>query len=292
MNFAKIKGTISSVCPHQKKSLRRVSWHQMSLYDAHTHTVHTHTTPKNPADLDFYRNMLGQDAARFFIAHGIQCHYMIHTHILYIRTTHLKTQPFWIFIATCWSKMRSDFLSLSLNFYHVEITQGNRMIWTVRFNIIYHDTRGDFTAWKSCIVWTGFYTSRASEDWTPSHFFFFFFFFFGCFLLLLSPEGVHATVFTKPAVSLDLFDIQTSTGACWKDNELQNTCTFSEFDRWYYKCVQREWAPVLGQPLYICTCDILRTIVGNCGKLIKNFEGNNEKSFPKLWKNVGKLWSP
>ncbi len=41
--------------------------------------------------------------------------------------------------------------------------------------------------------------------------------------------GVHAPVFTKPAVTRDLFDLQTSLGACWKDNELQNTWASSEF---------------------------------------------------------------
>ncbi len=33
----------------------------------------------------------------------------------------------------------------------------------------------------------------------------------------------------KPAVTRDLLDVQTSTGCCLKDNELQNTCTLSEF---------------------------------------------------------------
>ncbi len=51
-------------------------------------------------------------------------------------------------------------------------------------------------------------------------------------LLLLAPlilQRVHATVFTKSAVTRDLFDVQMSMGACWKDNELRNTCALSEF---------------------------------------------------------------
>ncbi len=40
---------------------------------------------------------------------------------------------------------------------------------------------------------------------------------------------VHATVFTKPTVTRDLFDVQTFASACWKDNELQNICASSEF---------------------------------------------------------------
>ncbi len=47
----------------------------------------------------------------------------------------------------------------------------------------------------------------------------FFFPFFG---------GVGATAFTKPAVTRDLFDIQTSVGICWKDNTLQNTDALAE----------------------------------------------------------------
>ncbi len=40
---------------------------------------------------------------------------------------------------------------------------------------------------------------------------------------------VYATVFTKTALTRDLFDIQTSMGACWKSNALQNTCVLFEF---------------------------------------------------------------
>ncbi len=41
--------------------------------------------------------------------------------------------------------------------------------------------------------------------------------------------GVHVTVFTKLAVTRDLFGIQTSVGACWKGNALQNTCAYPKF---------------------------------------------------------------
>ncbi len=53
-----------------------------------------------------------------------------------------------------------------------------------------------------------------------------------CFRSLFSfpfSGGVHGTVFTKPAVTWDLFYIQTSVGACWKGNALQNSSTLSEF---------------------------------------------------------------
>ncbi len=43
-----------------------------------------------------------------------------------------------------------------------------------------------------------------------------------------SPEG-YTTVFTKLAVTQDLFDLQTSAGAYCKDNELQNRRASSEF---------------------------------------------------------------
>ncbi len=36
--------------------------------------------------------------------------------------------------------------------------------------------------------------------------------------------GAHTSVFIKPAVTWDLFDIQTSVDVSWKDNELQNMC--------------------------------------------------------------------
>ncbi len=41
--------------------------------------------------------------------------------------------------------------------------------------------------------------------------------------------GVQATVFTKSAVTRDLFYVQTLVGACWKGNSLQNTCALLEF---------------------------------------------------------------
>ncbi len=34
----------------------------------YTHTLHMHTIPKNRADLDFCRDMLGQGSGQFFIA--------------------------------------------------------------------------------------------------------------------------------------------------------------------------------------------------------------------------------
>ncbi len=40
--------------------------------------------------------------------------------------------------------------------------------------------------------------------------------------------GICATIFTKPAITQDLFDEQISTGACWKVNALLNTCTSSK----------------------------------------------------------------
>ncbi len=52
------------------------------------------------------------------------------------------------------------------------------------------------------------------------HSFFLSFFFF--------LEGVHVTVFTKPAVTRDLFDVHTSVGAYWIGNVLQNACALSE----------------------------------------------------------------
>ncbi len=54
-------------------------------------------------------------------------------------------------------------------------------------------------------------------------------FFVHFFLHFSFSRTVHATVFTKPAVTRDLIDIHTSASACWKDNELQNTCASSEF---------------------------------------------------------------
>ncbi len=63
--------------------------------------------------------------------------------------------------------------------------------------------------------------------------------FFVCFFLhLLFSEGVSTTVFTKPAVTQDLFVVQTTTRASWKNNELQNRCATSElvvlkYSIWY-----------------------------------------------------------
>ncbi len=53
---------------------------------------------------------------------------------------------------------------------------------------------------------------------------------FVCFFLhLLFSSEERVTVFTKPAVTRDLFDVQTSAEVCWKDNELLNTCALLEF---------------------------------------------------------------
>ncbi len=49
------------------------------------------------------------------------------------------------------------------------------------------------------------------------------------FLHLPFSWGVHTTVFTKPTVTWNLFDVQTSMDALWKDNELQNMCALLEF---------------------------------------------------------------
>ncbi len=42
-------------------------------------------------------------------------------------------------------------------------------------------------------------------------------------------RGVRATIFTKPAVIRDLFDIQKFVGACLKGNAPQNTSASLEF---------------------------------------------------------------
>ncbi len=66
------------------------------------------------------------------------------------------------------------------------------------------------------------YTSRACEHWTLLPF-------FCCFFLhFLFSKGIHTTVFTKATVTRDLFNVQTSTGACWNDDELQNKGVSSE----------------------------------------------------------------
>ncbi len=57
---------------------------------------------------------------------------------------------------------------------------------------------------------------------------------FPCFRMLNIPHIIfvrssctsHSTVFIKRAVSRDISDVQTSTGAYWKDNELQNRLRF------------------------------------------------------------------
>ncbi len=41
--------------------------------------------------------------------------------------------------------------------------------------------------------------------------------------------GVHATVFIKPAVTRNLFNVQMLAGACWKGSALQNMGALSEF---------------------------------------------------------------
>ncbi len=41
--------------------------------------------------------------------------------------------------------------------------------------------------------------------------------------------GEDTTVFTKPTILKIYFDIQTSAGACWKENALQNVCALLEF---------------------------------------------------------------
>ncbi len=75
-------------------------------------------------------------------------------------------------------------------------------------------------------------------------------FFVGFFLHFLFSGGVCATVFIKPAITRDLFNVYTFVGAFSKDNEL-HICTFRRnSDRWHYKSVWRKWASVLGQPLY------------------------------------------
>ncbi len=51
-------------------------------------------------------------------------------------------------------------------------------------------------------------------------------FVFVSFCLSFSWTGMH-NCFHKTAVTRDLFDIQTSTGACWEGNALQNTCVLS-----------------------------------------------------------------
>ncbi len=44
-----------------------------------------------------------------------------------------------------------------------------------------------------------------------------------CFFLPLSLSGrVHEIVFTKPAVTRDIFNVHSSQRSYWKDNELQN----------------------------------------------------------------------
>ncbi len=55
-------------------------------------------------------------------------------------------------------------------------------------------------------------------------------YFFVCFFLCLSfSSGVHAILFTKPAVARDGFNVQMSISACWKYNELENISTLSKF---------------------------------------------------------------
>ncbi len=59
----------------------------------------------------------------------------------------------------------------------------------------------------------------------------FFFFFF---------RGVSITVFTKPAVTWDLFDVQISVGAWWKSSALQNTCASMEFRQMALQSLSRK----------------------------------------------------
>ncbi len=53
--------------------------------------------------------------------------------------------------------------------------------------------------------------------------------FFRLFLILLLLQRGRATVFAKPAVTRDLFDVQMSSGTRWKANALWNTCVSLEF---------------------------------------------------------------
>ncbi len=108
-----IKDTISGVWPQKITQILVMALNDIRCACVHTRT-HTHT----------------------------------HTHILYTCTPYLKTIWIQIFAATCWDKVKGDFLSRDLNFYHVEIAQKNRIIWTVRFNIICRDKWGDFSRRK------------------------------------------------------------------------------------------------------------------------------------------------
>ncbi len=78
--------------------------------------------------------------------------------------------------------------------------------------------------------------------------------------------GVRATVFTKLAVIQNLFGIQTSVGACWKGIHALHR----NWNRWRYKSVWKEWAPVLGQLSYL---KFVWNLIKICHKkFLENFE--------------------
>ncbi len=66
------------------------------------------------------------------------------------------------------------------------------------------------------------YTSHASKCWMHLLFIIHFFSYFSF------SWGVCTTVFINPAVTRDLYGIQTSADACWRDKEWQNTRASSE----------------------------------------------------------------
>ncbi len=63
-NFTKLKDTVRLRPPPKKITETRVMASN-AIRCIHTHTLHTHTIPKNHPDLEFCRDMLGQDAGRF-----------------------------------------------------------------------------------------------------------------------------------------------------------------------------------------------------------------------------------
>ncbi len=86
------------------------------------------------------------------------------------------------------------------------------------------------------------YTSHTPKHWTVLPF-------FACFLHHLFSRNIHTTVFTKPAETRGIFDMRYPQVLVGKIMNYRLHALCWNFSGWCYKSVQREWAPVLGQPL-------------------------------------------
>ncbi len=104
------------------------------------------------------------------------------------------------------------------------VTRGGRQAEPFCCDVVYRilECRGRFGL-PRCVICPSVFPALHSPffwTWDPPPIFFVCFF-LGYVLL--------ETVIRKRTVTWDLFNVQTSTGACWRDNELQNACALLKF---------------------------------------------------------------